>query len=250
MRVEIVGSGEAFSTGLGNNSCLLHLTRTSKLLVDCGYQIPERLWQEPYYRSIDGIYLSHTHADHAFGIVPLITRYHLERRTRPLTILGHSGVASYCRKALDIGYPGLRERVRFPIIFQVTKPESSTLWNGLRFSVAKTKHTLRNYAARIESVKSGKVFCFSGDGEPTAASLNLYRGADLLVHEAFAWTEDIPGHSSAAKILPMLSQLQIKKILLTHFGREFRRKLILNITKLGKSRGEVLIAEPGKQFQL
>ena len=98
MQITVIGSGEAFDVGLGNNAYLVSASRAPNLLIDCGYQVPERLWASGLAKSIDGIYLTHTHADHAFGIAPLITRFWEERRKRRLDIIGHRGIESYFRK--------------------------------------------------------------------------------------------------------------------------------------------------------
>ena len=102
MDVHVVGAGEAFDSGLGNNSFLLSATRGPTVLIDCGYQIPERLWARDLHRSIDAIYFTHTHADHAFGVVPLLTRFWEERRKRSLTIIGHRGVEDAHRDPIDL----------------------------------------------------------------------------------------------------------------------------------------------------
>ena len=71
----LIGCGEAFDTGFGNNSCIFFGERLPTVLFDCGYQIPERLWAlAPGLRSVDAVYLTHFHADHAMGLAPLIVR--------------------------------------------------------------------------------------------------------------------------------------------------------------------------------
>src|SRR3954452_18272937 len=96
--LRVLGTGEAFDTGLGNNSCLLYdgkkgspskEKRIPTFLFDCGYQIPERLWALPkLYPELDAVALTHFHADHAFGLAPLLVRFAEEGREEPLGIFG------------------------------------------------------------------------------------------------------------------------------------------------------------------
>lgn len=251
MIIEVIGSGEAFDSGVGNNSCLVQASGTPWLLVDCGYQIPERLWARNDYQKIGAIYLSHIHADHAFGVVPLLTRFYLEGRRERIVFLGHSGIESYVKKALQIGYPGIQEKFEFPIEFKTLTTRTPLAWRGIRLSVAPTVHSIKNYAVRIEEKASGASFCFSGDGEISPASLDLYQSADLLVHEAFTWKDEIPGHTNAKTVMETLAESRIQKIVLAHFDHNQREKLIKKIQKLPRiSSTEIIAASPGMKFRI
>ena len=94
MQLLVLGTGEAFDDkGLGNTSFIYSAKRQPTVLFDCGYQVPERLWQYPkIYPSIDAIYLTHLHGDHTMGLAPLFIRFLEEGRTKPLTIIGPKGV--------------------------------------------------------------------------------------------------------------------------------------------------------------
>ncbi|GIV34319.1 MAG: ribonuclease Z [Chitinophagales bacterium] len=91
-------------TVLGSNSALPAHGRhpTSQLLnihdhfflVDCGEGTQMRLEAcKIRHGRIEHIFISHLHGDHFFGLIGLITSYHLNHRERPLTI--------FCPKGLD-----------------------------------------------------------------------------------------------------------------------------------------------------
>lgn len=250
MRIEVIGCGEAFDSGLGNNSCLLKAGGAPLILIDCGYQIPERLWSRPDYRKIGAIYLSHIHADHAFGIVPLLTRYFLEERTLPITVLGHSGLEAYVKRAMQVGYPGLWEKLTFPIEFQVLRPKHTVHWNGLSIDVAPSIHSVKNYAVRFQRKSGGASFCFSGDGAISPETKNLYQGCELLLHEAYTWSKEIPGHTSVKKVLDELANSNISKIVLTHHWSKEKEKIRKKVqSSLGDMRN-VESAMPGQIFTI
>ncbi|HEC89249.1 MAG TPA: hypothetical protein ENI44_01550, partial [Thermoplasmatales archaeon] len=51
-------------------------------------RISNQIWKYcPDVSFIDSIYISHLHADHCFGLPPLIVRMREEKRKKPLTII-------------------------------------------------------------------------------------------------------------------------------------------------------------------
>jgi ribonuclease Z len=136
MQVRVFGCGEASDSGVGNNGFLLTgqgSGATARILIDCGYQTPERLWADGLHRGLNAIYLTHTHthADHGFGVVPLLTRYWEERRTRFLTIIGHRGVCSYITKLMNLG-------------FKLVSSSRPLAWGGLTFRTGRSQHGVMN----------------------------------------------------------------------------------------------------------
>ncbi len=64
----MVGTGSAFGKKFHNNSCLIE-TKDYNLLIDCGMTVPLSLYQMKYDLSkIDGIFITHIHADHVNGL--------------------------------------------------------------------------------------------------------------------------------------------------------------------------------------
>lgn len=250
MKVRVLGCGEAFDSGPGNNSYLLQIPKrrgeaAANILIDCGYQMPERLWAEGLDRTIDAIYLTHTHADHAFGVVPLLTRYWEDRRKRPLTFIGHRGIESYTKKAMNLGYPGMWERLRFPIEFLVVSPAAALTWRGVTIRTAKSRHGVTNLSARFET--AGKSCAFSGDGAITPETEALYDGVDVLFHELFAARRDIPGHTNLVALKAMAGRIPVGKIVASHHSRRYKTGVVRALARLAteKSGPTWCGAEPG-----
>src|SRR5688572_20219575 len=92
--VTILGSNSAVPAhGRHPTSQVVHV-HDRLFLVDCGEgtQIQLDKYKVRHTR-IDEIFISHLHGDHFFGLIGLITSYHLNRREKPLTV--------YCPKGLD-----------------------------------------------------------------------------------------------------------------------------------------------------
>lgn len=68
MQITVVGCGNAFSADNFNQSFLVE-EDGRKMLIDCGYQVPQALAFEGIdFKEIDDIYISHLHSDHVGGL--------------------------------------------------------------------------------------------------------------------------------------------------------------------------------------
>lgn len=221
MQAHILGCGEAFDHELFNTSILLRATRATVLL-DCGYSIPPRVWQacqDP--NEVDAIWLSHQHADHFFGMPALLGRWWEEGRTKPLTILSQPSVLDAVREALELGYRNLAARFRYPLVFHTAGPELRIETHGLTLTCAESRHSVPNLAVRVED--GSQAVCYSGDGMFTDASRALFRGADLLLHEAFFFDES-PVHADIGRLIDMAAAEGVKHLALVHVQRAVRRE--------------------------
>lgn len=69
MELKMVGTGSAFSKKFYNNSALVTFTNGYNLLIDCGHSVPKGLYDLGIpLDTIDGILITHTHADHIGGL--------------------------------------------------------------------------------------------------------------------------------------------------------------------------------------
>lgn len=221
MEIVVVGCGEAFDETIPNTSLLVR-ARGANLLLDCGYSVPQALWRmEPGASSLDLIYISHAHADHFFGLPALVARMWEEGRTKPLAILAQPEVLRKAEEALELGYPRLRERFEFALEFLPAAPALQVERFGCVFRFAATVHSTPNLAVRLEI--GGHAVCYSGDGAVSAASRDLYRGADLLFHEAFDF-EAAPVHATVGSVLAMAGEAGVRRLALMHVRRGLRRQ--------------------------
>lgn len=81
------------------------------LLFDCGEGTQKQLMKSDIsFMQINKIFITHWHADHFAGLIPMIQTMNLEKREMPLTIYGPEA-ERFVADILDLGYFGLR----FPV---------------------------------------------------------------------------------------------------------------------------------------
>ena len=254
MEITFLGVGEAFDEEIPNTSMLVRIDMEGKsatVLLDCGYSVPPRFWQQGLRSDIlDGIWISHFHADHAFGIPALLVRFWEEKRKKDLYFLGQKGIESFVLKCLDLAYPGFLPRLEFSLRFVEVEPEGTVMALGLSWRTAVNDHPQRDLALRLEG--RGKSIFYSGDGRPTSKTSGLAGGVDLIVHEAFHLSKDIPGHGTIAGCLEMARSCRARKLALVHIQRDIRRERFEEIRELARSvqEVEVLIPEPGDRLTI
>ena len=82
------------------------------LLFDCGEGTQKQLMKSGIsFMQISKIFITHWHADHFAGLIPLIQTMNLENRKNPLTIYGPEA-ERFVSDIIDLGYFGLRFPVR------------------------------------------------------------------------------------------------------------------------------------------
>ena len=256
--VQVLGAGEAFSEREGNTAFWFRSNDPSlpEFLVDCGYQVPERYWRAlrrerigKRSRSLQGVFFTHLHADHAFGIVPLLVRFWEESRRETLLIAGPRGVRSYVERLLDLGYPGLREKLSFPLVFHEWKSSETWSWSGLRVRCASTRHSVPNYCLRIEG--EGFSFAVSGDGGLTVRVKELLAGVGVHFQECYTAEPRFPTHADLRTSLSMFQAIGNPRLLVfTHLQRSEEVR-IRTLLKALRPRGlRVKIARSGQIFLL
>ena len=254
MEITFVGVGEAFDESLPNTSMVVRTEHQGKpvtLLLDCGYSVPPRFWQLGLHaETLDGIWISHFHADHAFGLPALLVRFWEEKRTRDLHIFGQRGIESYALKCLDLAYPNFYQKIGYSLRFKELEPGQRVTAMGLSWKTAVADHPQRDLALRLES--GGKSLFYSGDGRPTPETIVLAEHAELIVHEAYQLSTHAPGHGTLVGCLEMASASRAKKLALVHIQRKVRREKFQEIKKLVDSvhAFEVLIPEPDDRIKI
>lgn len=273
MHVTFVGTGDAASTREPATSVLVVAEVT--VLVDCGPSIPHALDRVVGLGSsdtIDVLWLTHPHADHGFGLPTLLMGLRLRGRRRPLRIVASSTTLAWARGLLDLGYPGSFTPAKcFPIEFVdsdtlygpargddahvASGPRRGPGWlGGMLTTTAPTRHKVENHAVRFEHTQGTVVV--SGDGAPTEASVALWRGADLVIHECHA---DIPlragaGHADLRTLLDAARAVGLRRMALVHVD-EAHRDRVESAARLaagdqGETRLELHLPRPGATLRV
>lgn len=242
-KIQVIGTGEAFGSGLSNTAYLLVGPRLPQILFDCGYQVPERLWAEGLHVNLDAICLTHLHADHAFGMVPLLARYFEEGRQRPLVILGPRGTKRYLQRLFNLGYPGFIRRLQFQIDFIELSDRARVRWRGLEFTCARTVHSVLNYTVRVDVGR--KSFAVSGDGQITEATRRLVENVGVLLQEVYTANTSIPVHADLATIEAFVWSAKLGRVGVAHHSRSECSKVCRRVESLRRSDPRWFVLVPG-----
>ncbi len=246
MKIIFLGVGEAFDKNIPNNSVLV-LSKTN-LLLDCGYSIPQQLWKYNSDQSfLDAIFISHRHADHYFGLPPLLVRMWEGKRTKPLTIICEKGMEKIIQEVFELGYQNFYEKFDFKVNFIEVKAGQEIQFNEFTLNFAPTTHSASNLAIKIK--KQENTVCYSGDGMFNKQTEELYKNSDLVIHESFLYDKKIIGHACITDLIEMAKKNNIKCLALTHIQRDFRENLDKVKQEISKENIKVIIPEPLEEFE-
>jgi len=228
MKLTCVGTGDAFGSGGRLNSCFHLQTAKQQILIDCGSSSLiglKRCNINPL--EVDVVIISHLHGDH-FGGIPylFLEGKYLSQRTRPLMLIGPSGLEKRVESVANALYPGLSAKnLDFPVNYQILEDGKAFWIHDLRVLPRAVTHggSKNAYGLRLES--DGKVIAYSGDTEWTDVLIPLAHKSDLLVAECFTYAESVPGHLNYQTLLKERKYLECQHLVLTHLGPEMLAKL-------------------------
>ena len=133
MELTILGFNSAIPTIRTNPTSQLLRCGNENFLIDCGEGTQVQLRKAKVkFTSINNIFISHLHGDHVFGLIGLISSFHLLGRTEPLYIYGPRGIKKLIETQLL-----LTESINyFEINFiELTSQESELIYEDNKMSV-------------------------------------------------------------------------------------------------------------------
>ena len=126
--VTILGNGSAVPTQWQNPSGQVVVYGGNMFLVDCGEATQMQLLKYQINKSaIDHIFISHLHGDHFFGLIGLLSSYHLNYREKPLHIYAPEKLQDLIVHSLNV----TQTTLRFDLLFH--PHEKNT--NGFLFTI-------------------------------------------------------------------------------------------------------------------
>ena len=222
MKISFLGGGEAFDE-TQTNVCLLLEAAGRRMLMECGATAPSAVWKKSTRADyLDGIFISHFHADHTFGLPALVMRMWEDGRTRPFYLFGPVGSQRFIERLMKMAYPGMVEKLPFTLRFR--ELQRSHRWDDWNLRVVSTRHSVPTLGLRLEAGSPQKVFCYSGDGMFTPTAAKLYTGADLLVHEAYLEDGQTKTHCSLVQLERLHDMARPERMALVHLRRDLRKQ--------------------------
>ncbi len=220
MRLQFLGSGDAFGSGGRFNTCLLLQTETTRCLLDCGASsliAMKRFGVDP--NSISLILITHFHGDHFGGLPFFLLDAQFAKRRDPLTIVGPPGLSDHLTHVREISFPGSSTTVpKFDLRLLEWEPGQALRLHPLVATPYEVSHSenLRAFALRIAA--EGRAITYSGDTEWCSGLAEAASGADLFVCEAYVYEKPVKGHLALKTLEAQLPALQTKRLILTHLG--------------------------------
>jgi ribonuclease BN (tRNA processing enzyme) len=222
MRLQFIGSGDAFGSGGRFNTCFHVTGARTNFLIDCGASSLVAMKKLGIDRNtIDLILITHFHADH-FGGIPffVLDAQLVGKRTRPLVIAGPPGLPDWYARLFAATFPGER-RLPFELTLrEVTVGERNDI-GGLVVTPFHVRHDDKAgpcLAYRIDA--EGKVLCYSGDTEWTDALIDTARGADLFICECYYFDKPMRAHMALSVLQRHLPAIGAKRLILTHMSED------------------------------
>jgi ribonuclease BN (tRNA processing enzyme) len=276
MRLEVLGSGAAFSRRYGTTCSVLTVPNGERWLIDCGRQAPEQLAGAGLgWHDITGQLVTHVHGDHVYGLEEFaFVRYYtragehasvMKGGARP-RLAAHSAVLAELWEVLG---PSLRYRSDSsgePVTgslgdyFEVltpaaVEPPAQAAWNhaesfrtqGLSLTVRETRHVHGKPSTSFEFPLSGeshRCAWWSGDSVVDSDLLHSLEPRTTIFFHDCTFTE-FPGqvHGLFSDFEKLETPLR-KKIVLMHHEDDIEQY---------RDRAEALgfrLAMPGDVFDL
>lgn len=253
MKVVFLGVGEACDERLGNTALWMQSEisgQRKSVLFDCGFTVPPLYWQQTTDpEDLDGLWISHFHGDHFFGLPALMLRFWEMKRQKTLTIIGQTGIKEIVIRCMALAYPHFLEKLTYPLEFISVEPQSQVTALGLSWGFGVNAHGQRDLAVRVEDGKCA--FFYSGDGQSTPDTVSLARGCDLVVHEAFRLDQPVHGHGTIRQCIDFAREARVSTLALVHLQRDERRERYQDVLNLieGVEDLHVILPEPGDELE-
>ena len=166
MNITWNGTGSAWATYYGNSSAVVE-AGGKRLLVDCGHTVPGRLRQMGLtLQDIDGVFISHLHGDHVYGLEEWGFRNMLVWDARPRLFVADSIAEMLWRGVLSgtMGQTCDRScllKDYFDItVMHVEQPQT---WEGFTLAIQPVRHIPNAHAYGVKIGAEGTNVAFTCD---------------------------------------------------------------------------------------
>jgi ribonuclease BN (tRNA processing enzyme) len=220
--VTFVGSAPVIPDVGQDTACLL---LNGRYLVDCGWHAAlemRRYGASPL--DLEALFITHCHHDHVMGL-PMLLFYRAMGRgdgARPLRVYGPEEELA---EALDNTQRFLRVN-RFPEVWPEIEifplqPGMTVSEGAYNLKVGRAQHPVPALSYRFEDPETGSVVAFTGDTAYKPDLAELFRGADLLIHEASLGPGRGPSkdHSSPEDAARIALDSGVRRLALIHYPR-------------------------------
>lgn len=217
-RIWIYGGGTALPSARRDNTFLGLEAGDACWLIDCGASPYQRLLRSGLSPlELRGVILTHSHADHLYGLPVLLFQLALAGYTGLLTVYGLAATLEVARRVVEsfaLGEHCARH------CWQVVEDgadivvESSPGSSGM-VRVREVCHSRPTLGLRL-SGPGGWTVAYSADTEPCPADISLAQGADWLLHECTV-AQSFPGHSTPEGVGRLAAAANVSRLGIVHY---------------------------------
>jgi ribonuclease BN (tRNA processing enzyme) len=212
-----LGSGNAFGDhGRAFSSFLLNGAH----LFDCGPTTLQQMKRAGVSSGqLRGVFISHFHADHFFGLPFLFLDAWREGRREDLWVAGPPGVAERAESLLELAFPllpggGPAFARRYVEVQDGFQGELA----GVQFEASEVEHVPNLQCFAFRALPNGRSLTYSGDSRLCPGLLKLVPGSEVLVMECACGDDQV--HMCPEDLLEVRKRAdEGARIILTHLER-------------------------------
>lgn len=257
MEIRFLGTSNGFISSSRWQTGILIRDKIT-LLLDCGAPLAHLMAREKLKAdSIDAIWLSHSHSDHIGQFSSLIQHLWLQKRRKPLRIMGPAGLLRRLRGWLPVCmlFP---ELLPFKIVWNEVpekRPRALSV-GGFKFIPFPTRHLydfkkrfsrgsrqvcFETLAVRVES--PSRSFGFSAD-------LDSPEDLDGLLRHPYDFFICELTHFTPESLFEKIGNAPIKNLILTHYPDRYMRweKKLRRMAARSGFTGRLILAADGARF--
>ena len=232
-------------------------TKMTKILVDCGSGITQRLDQiNVSTADIDALFLTHLHSDHVIDLYQLIISSWHSYRTKPWKLYGPKGTKKFVSRIMSAWQDERMQRIKyenrsstkaFNIIVKEFSNSGTIKIKDLKIKYFEVDHKPVPFAYGFCFLKNNKKLTISGDTRPCENIMKYGHLSDVLLHEVFIEDEikdtnkmrtlktlhNVKDYHTPSSIVGKIASLtRCKKLVLTHLvPTKFNEKKLKKIVK-------------------
>jgi ribonuclease BN (tRNA processing enzyme) len=234
VRVTVLGKSPSWQDAGGACSGYLIEEGETAMLLDCGNGVFGKLRQHRDYTEIDGVVLSHLHADHFLDLVPYSYALTYAPRQQPVPVPPWPGTEHPARPRLIapegavetfrqvVGAWGNEDLIEKAFAIEEYEPSSCPEVGELRLRFAEVPHFTETFAVEISNA-GGSRFTFSADCRPGEEIVEFARDTDLLMIEATLPRPErtgVRGHLTPQEAGDHARRAGAKRVVITHISDE------------------------------
>ena len=232
-------------------------TKKSKILVDCGSGVTQRLKEAKAVTSdLDALVLTHLHSDHVVDFYQLIISSWHSNRIKPWKIYGPKGTKKFLTKIMDAWKEERNLRIKYEARASIDAFKLD-IKEFKKYGKIKIKDTILEYflvdhlpvkyAYGFNFYNHKKKLTISGDTKPCENLMKYAQKTDVLLHEVFIEGEikttnkmrtsktlhNVKAyHTTSTMVGKVASLTRCKKLVLTHFvPTQFNEKKLKEVVK-------------------